>query len=58
MTNFDRITASPEELANFIVYRVGNLWFGCTRMKKNRSFDSRGEAFVATLDWLKKEEDK
>lgn len=58
MTNFEKVTASPEALANFIVYRVGDLWFGCTRMKENRSFDSRGEAFEATLDWLKKEVDK
>lgn len=53
--NFEKITASPEALANFIVYRVGDLWFGCTGMKENQSFDSLGEAFAATLDWLEKE---
>nr|DAM72235.1 MAG TPA: hypothetical protein [Caudoviricetes sp.] len=53
--NFEKITASPEALANFLVYRVGDLWFGCTSMKENRSFDSRGEAIAATQEWLERE---
>lgn len=53
--NFEKITASPEALANFLVYRAGNHWFGCTGMKENRSFDSRGEAITATQDWLERE---
>lgn len=53
--NFEKITASPEALANFLVYRVGDLWFGCTSMKENWSFDSRGEAITATWMWLERE---
>lgn len=53
--NFEKITASPEALARFLVYRVGDLWFGCTNMKENRSFDSRGEAITATWIWLERE---
>lgn len=53
--NFEKITASPESLANFLVYRAGNHWFGCTSMKENRSFDSRGEAITATQEWLERE---
>lgn len=53
--NFEKITASPEALAGFLVYRAGNHWFGCISMKENRSFDSRGEAITATLIWLERE---
>lgn len=66
MTNFERITESQEALADAIV----RLWVRYTRefpqfvwlgIKDNESYESfktRGEAVIATLEWLGKEVEK
>lgn len=62
-SNFDRITVSPEALAEQLVYHHydefnGNEWFGVTGDGIRESFKTRDEAVIATLEWLGKEVEK
>lgn len=60
MTNFEKITESPEDLAEKLVYSSEDEWYG----KQYRAivgddicewFRTRDQAVAATLEWLKKE---
>ena len=63
MTNFERITKSPEALAERLVYHHhdefnGDEWFGVTGDGIRESFKTRENAVIATLVWLKNEVEK
>lgn len=63
MTNFDRITESPEALAEQLVYHHydefnGDEWFGVTGDGIRESFKTRKESVTVTLEWLKKEKEE
>lgn len=63
MTNFERITESPETLAKQLVYHYydefnGDVWFGVTGDGIRESFKTRDEAVIATLEWLGKDVEK
>ena len=63
MTNFEKITESPEALAEKVVYSAfdefdGNEWFGITGNKIRESFKNKEEAVAATLEWLNEEVEK
>lgn len=63
MTNFEKITESPEAMAEHLVYSYydefdGDEWFGVTGDGIRESFKTRDEAVIATLEWLGKEAEK
>lgn len=60
ITNFDRITESPEAMAEQLVYSYydefdGDKWFGVTGKGIRESFNTKEEAITATLKWLNME---
>ena len=59
MTNFEKITESPEALAEQLVYSSwdgfnGNRWSGIVNGIRY-AFNTKEEAVTATLEWLNKE---
>ena len=66
MTNFEKITASPEALADAIVRLwvrevrsfPAFVWLGIKDNESYESFNKREEAVSATLEWLGKEVEK
>lgn len=59
-TNFDKITVSPEALAEQLVYSAwdgfnGTLFSGIASDGIRYSYKTREEAVAVTLEWLKKE---
>lgn len=64
MTNFEKITASPEALADAIVRLwvrytrefPSFVWLGIKDNENYESFNKREEAVSATLVWLEKED--
>lgn len=62
-SSFDRITVSPEALAEQLVYHHydefnGDEWFGVTGDGIRESFKTRKESVTVTLEWLKKEKEE
>ena len=60
-TNFDRITESPEELAEKVVYLVTDKYDDGTEWHSvlvNGGWRTREEAVAETIKWLNKEEEK
>lgn len=66
MTNFEKITESPEALADAIVRLwvrevrsfPAFVWLGIKDNESYESFNKREEAVSATLEWLGKEVEK
>lgn len=59
-TNFDKITVSPETLAEQMLYlgwdgRIGRFFSGIARNGIRHAYKTREEAVSVTLEWLKKE---
>lgn len=59
MTNFEKITESPKDLAEQLVYHhydefKGDEWFGVTGDGIREAFKTRKEAVAVTLEWLKR----
>ena len=60
MTNFEKITESPEDLAEKLVHSSEDEWYGKQYMAIvgddiREWFRTRDQAVAATLEWLKKE---
>ena len=58
-TNFDRITESPEALAEQLVYsgweeHIGIFFSGIARKGIRHAYKTRKKAVAVTLEWLKK----
>ena len=66
MTNFEKITASPEALAEALVslWVMGSrsfpsfVWLGIKDNENYEAFNKRTVAISATLEWLEKEVEK
>lgn len=60
MTNFEKMTSSPEALAAKLVYPYddewyGRQWFGLDKDGTRLAFRTKGEAVDATVEYLKQE---
>lgn len=54
MTNFERITESPDKLAEFLAWNTK-----CTMCEAESICDrNQGECFMSILEWLKEESDE
>ena len=63
MTNFDRITESPEALAERLVYSTldgfnETVFSGIVSDRVRYEYRKRKEAVAATLEWLRREAEK
>ena len=63
MTNFEKITESPEELAEKIIHLWFDtchrfVWLGIDADGGYKAFRKKEDAFASTLEYLNKEGDK